>query len=207
MVLIIIIITIIIAVIVYSTQKENREEVNYEILTAVRSRYKLLKVIITSSYALKVCPKCYENHMDLLTVSPAGQSIEYKCINCNKKLTSKLLPNKDSTEAVKLFNEIKGKLTLLEGPLSNELYHEDAYSDFHVNIGSENDNRLEHRQVITEEVRHEVWRRDQGKCVSCGSQQKLEFDHIIPFSKGGSNTARNIQLLCESCNRSKHSKI
>ena len=60
---------------------------------------------------------------------------------------------------------------------------------------------------IPERVRHEVWRRDMGRCIECGSQEKLEFDHIIPFSKGGSNTARNIQLLCERCNRSKHNII
>lgn len=52
-------------------------------------------------------------------------------------------------------------------------------------------------------IRHEVWRRDQGKCVRCGSNQRLEFDHIIPVAMGGSSTARNIQLLCENCNRSK----
>ncbi len=59
------------------------------------------------------------------------------------------------------------------------------------------------RSVIPETVRHEVWRRDQGRCTRCGSQQRLEFDHIIPLSKGGSNTARTIQLLCEPCNRAK----
>jgi HNH endonuclease len=63
------------------------------------------------------------------------------------------------------------------------------------------------RQVIPEAVRHEVWRRDQGSCVRCGSQQRLEFDHIIPLSKGGSSTARNIQLLCEPCNRSKGATV
>jgi hypothetical protein len=52
-------------------------------------------------------------------------------------------------------------------------------------------------------IRHEVWRRDQGKCVRCGSDQRLEFDHIIPVAMGGSSTARNVQLLCENCNRSK----
>jgi len=63
------------------------------------------------------------------------------------------------------------------------------------------------RPNIPERVRIEVWRRDSGKCVKCGSREKLEYDHIIPISKGGSNTARNIELLCEKCNRSKSNKI
>jgi HNH endonuclease len=58
-------------------------------------------------------------------------------------------------------------------------------------------------RLITVEVRREVWRRDNGKCSNCGSQERLEFDHIIPVSVGGSNTVRNIQLLCEQCNRQK----
>lgn len=63
------------------------------------------------------------------------------------------------------------------------------------------------REPIPEEVRIAVWRRDEAKCVKCGSQEKLEYDHIIPVSKGGSNTIRNVQLLCEACNRSKQDKI
>ena len=39
------------------------------------------------------------------------------------------------------------------------------------------------REVIPEHVRHAVWRRDQGRCVQCGSQDRLEFDHIVPFSE------------------------
>jgi|APSaa5957512622_1039677.scaffolds.fasta_scaffold63664_2 hypothetical protein len=62
-------------------------------------------------------------------------------------------------------------------------------------------------RTISREVVREVWRRDQHKCVQCGSQENLELDHLIPFSKGGSNTARNIRLLCEKCNREKSDKI
>ena len=60
---------------------------------------------------------------------------------------------------------------------------------------------------ISKSVRQEVWRRDEGQCVECGSQEDLEYDHIIPHSKGGANTLRNVQLLCEHCNRTKHAKI
>ena len=63
------------------------------------------------------------------------------------------------------------------------------------------------RQAITEEVRVFVWRRDEGKCSRCGSREKLEFDHIVPVSRGGSDTARNIELLCEACNRKKGAQI
>jgi len=63
------------------------------------------------------------------------------------------------------------------------------------------------RKPISKSVQREVWRRDGGKCVECGINEKLEYDHIIPHSKGGADTVRNIQLLCESCNRSKSAKI
>jgi len=63
------------------------------------------------------------------------------------------------------------------------------------------------REAISEEVRIFVWRRDGGRCAQCGSQERLEFDHIIPVSKGGSDTERNIQLLCEPCNRKKSDGI
>ena len=67
---------------------------------------------------------------------------------------------------------------------------------------------LDHSRLIPTPVKQEVWKRDKGACVMCGSRLNLHFDHIIPFSKGGSsNTAKNIQLLCAKCNLSKHDKI
>ena len=63
------------------------------------------------------------------------------------------------------------------------------------------------REAIPENVRIFVWRRDEGQCVQCGGNERLEFDHIIPLSKGGSNTERNLQLLCEFCNRKKSDSI
>jgi hypothetical protein len=63
------------------------------------------------------------------------------------------------------------------------------------------------RESISQDVIDRVWNRDGGRCVACGSQEKLEFDHIIPHSKGGAATYRNLQLLCEKCNREKSNKI
>ncbi|MFA7471153.1 MAG: HNH endonuclease, partial [Weeksellaceae bacterium] len=60
---------------------------------------------------------------------------------------------------------------------------------------------------ISQQVKDLVWNRDNGQCRECGSNEQLEFDHIIPFSKGGSNTYRSIQLLCQPCNRKKSNKI
>ena len=66
---------------------------------------------------------------------------------------------------------------------------------------------ISRRERIPDAVRIFVWQRDLGRCVKCGNSEKLEFDHIIPLSKGGSDTERNIQLLCEMCNRSKGASI
>jgi hypothetical protein len=63
------------------------------------------------------------------------------------------------------------------------------------------------REPIPREAQREVWRRDTGRCVECGSQERLEYDHIVPLSRGGSNTVRNLQLLCEPCNRSKGARM
>ena len=60
---------------------------------------------------------------------------------------------------------------------------------------------------IPQDVKNAVWQRDGGKCTQCGSTSYLEFDHIIPHTKGGANTVANVQLLCRSCNLKKSDRI
>lgn len=63
------------------------------------------------------------------------------------------------------------------------------------------------REPIPEEVRRFVFRRDGGRCQQCGSQELLQFDHVIPVALGGSSEPENLQLLCASCNREKSDSI
>jgi hypothetical protein len=60
-----------------------------------------------------------------------------------------------------------------------------------------------HSRVILQDVRIAVAIRDGGRCRQCGAMTDLQFDHVIPHSRGGANTVRNVQLLCGDCNRRK----
>jgi hypothetical protein len=89
---------------------------------------------------------------------------------------------------------------------------EPAYQCFVVNVGASEMQRFgvsdedlsqpvrisaERRRIIPSTLKLEVWQRDAGKCAICSATDELHFDHIVPFSKGGTSvTAANVQLLC-----------
>lgn len=52
-----------------------------------------------------------------------------------------------------------------------------------------------------------ICKKQRGKCAHCKKKRKLEADHIMPISRGGSNFAFNLQGLCRICNAEKHAKI
>nr|WP_269779440.1 HNH endonuclease signature motif containing protein [Propioniciclava soli] len=63
------------------------------------------------------------------------------------------------------------------------------------------------RSAIPDDVKHYVWSRDGGRCRACGSDVELQFDHVIPVSRGGSSNAENLQVLCGPCNRRKRAGL
>jgi hypothetical protein len=64
------------------------------------------------------------------------------------------------------------------------------------------------RRVIPTAVKLQVWKRDGGQCVVCGATDELHFDHVVPYSKGGSSlVAENVQLLCARHNIEKRDRI
>ena len=66
----------------------------------------------------------------------------------------------------------------------------------------------EHARLIPSAIKLAVWKRDLGQCRLCGSKENLHFDHILPYSKGGTSTSeKNIQLLCMKHNLQKRANI
>lgn len=60
---------------------------------------------------------------------------------------------------------------------------------------------------IPRDVRQRVWRKYGGRCADCNADDYLEFDHVVPVAKGGSNSDANVQLLCRRCNLKKSDMI
>lgn len=65
------------------------------------------------------------------------------------------------------------------------------------------------RQRISkwENLRSLVFIRDGHTCQYCGSKgAPLHCDHVVPVSRGGSNTLDNLKTSCRTCNLSKGAK-
>lgn len=75
-------------------------------------------------------------------------------------------------------------------------------------LPGEGSSDLPHNRMIPTAVKLEVWKRDKGRCVKCGRRDNLHFDHLLPFSKGGTSLLPgNIQLLCARHNLAKKDRI
>jgi 5-methylcytosine-specific restriction enzyme A len=60
--------------------------------------------------------------------------------------------------------------------------------------------------IISDGVRDIVLRRDQV-CRMCGSDARLQVDHIIPLARGGNSSIENLQTLCLVCNVRKGARL
>ena len=111
---------------------------------------------------------------------------------------------KNTVEFASLFYKMEDEL-ISQG--YNKAEAERMTRDHFNSLISESKEAARTERYVSKQVREIVWDRDQGRCTECGSNEKLEFDHIIPYSKGGSNSEKNIQLLCQECNRKKSDNI
>ena len=61
---------------------------------------------------------------------------------------------------------------------------------------------------VSNRVRFEIFKRDNFRCKYCGATPedgKLEVDHVVPRSSGGSDNRGNLVTACKKCNRGKSS--
>ncbi|MDI6402299.1 HNH endonuclease [Balneolaceae bacterium ANBcel3] len=54
--------------------------------------------------------------------------------------------------------------------------------------------------------RKNILKRDNNRCLYCGSREALTIDHVIPKSRGGSDTWENLVSACNPCNHKKGNK-
>jgi uncharacterized protein YozE (UPF0346 family) len=63
------------------------------------------------------------------------------------------------------------------------------------------------RSGISAALRFVIFKKDKYSCCICGGSaqdgHRLEVDHKVPVSKGGSNEEENLWTLCFNCNRGK----
>ena len=63
-------------------------------------------------------------------------------------------------------------------------------------------------RYIPAAVRRAVWKRDGGQCTfvgtdghRCRSRKRLEYDHVMPFARGGASTVDGLRLRCRAHNQ------
>lgn len=127
--------------------------------------------------------------------------------------------NKNAAELVKVYEKVypgvwslKGFFDLIDYKIvydgkRNVFRYILKLSDRQENSDSKNA-KVEHTRLISSEVKMVVWKRDGGKCVICGADKNLHFDHDLPFSRGGTSlSAKNVRILCMKHNLQKSDKI
>jgi hypothetical protein len=61
--------------------------------------------------------------------------------------------------------------------------------------------KLHPAKPIPEDVKRLVFKRDGGRCLVCGSNELIQYAHLVPHSRGGRNDPQNLHLVCAGCNR------
>ena len=160
--------------------------------------------------------------------NPAPKTVDQPMINPTGTLTQnglfhqaamKYKGNRSQPEFVRVYEKIRSGIWVYNGLFKLvDAWHEmiNARNVFKFKLEMVGDvgdliieqAEIDHSRLIPAAVKLEVWNRDKGRCIKCGSKDNLHFDHIIPYSKGGSSlVAENIQLLCARHNLAKRNKI
>lgn len=198
----------------FNEKKNKYDALNRQKMDTINKNIEQVRALIMSNFDGDICNRCLENNFQVLTFNSNYTSVHVQCNMCSRKSWLKSLNDNSSKKIEELMIEANsqgGGYYNIDNESYNFVWKEYIVHNPDNLIFPESNHKKilsdRQREPIPDAVKNKVWRRDKGECVKCGSNENLEFDHIIPHSKGGSNTYRNLQLLCESCNRSKSAKI
>lgn len=105
----------------------------------------------------------------------------------------------------------KEKLTGFEELIDvQELYKYAAAKQKRMQNGAKEAQERRHRERGDFSLTDSEWEKAvhyfDNECAYCGKRNKLTFEHVVPFSKGGSFDKKNIIPACTECNSSKNDK-
>ena len=78
-------------------------------------------------------------------------------------------------------------------------------------LSGETEQKVLNLREFSDKIKIKVYERQKGVCPICGSEkvyefEKMEADHIVPWSRGGKTVEDNCQMLCMHHNRTKSGK-
>ncbi len=170
-------------------------------LSIINENIEKVRDLIKDNYDGGECIRCLENDYQVIDFNSNYTSVNIKCNLCSKKSWIKCLNNKVAEEVKKYMDiaESQGGGYYFNSQKNDFIYKQyDVYLPNYLTFTKRNPSKDKEikieriRQPIPDDVKNKVWRRDEGRCVKCDSNENLEFDHIIPHSKGGANTYRNL---------------
>lgn len=173
-----------------------------------------LRDTIQDNFLLEPCLNCKGELYRLLEIYSSGHVARCECISCDRKVSfevgKQLLGNPyyDYVEYSNLDYSVneRGALNFFPFTWINAMTRY-RYNFLLQSTPARLAYQSNDRVSIPSKVKQIVMTRDGGACVACGSDGNLQYDHIIPVSRGGNSTADNLQILCSQCNQRKFNKI
>lgn len=83
------------------------------------------------------------------------------------------------------------------------LHDDKKYFVWYKEVYSKQDRKKSNKKENHSKIKNKIIDRDGGRCISCGTNENLTIDHIVPISKSFDRSYYNLMTLCHKCNVTK----
>lgn len=152
----------------------------------------------------KVCTKCLIKKplSDFYKLSHTKDGYDYKCKSCNYAANKK---HRSTISGKKYYSQLQKQYR------QSDQYKQYLASD----VGVATMRRKKYKRRTLEKKVCQLSAADiqllskifSDRCLYCGDNIKLTYDHVIPLSRGGDTSISNCVIACKSCNSSKGAKL